>query len=159
MDDSAGTFNVFADNVPILTQGTFGGDGSNSSFSLSTGTTTLNVASAEVYIRNYTTFSLTGDGVLDISNAANTGTLLILKTTGNATHTSSGSIDLATDGGIGGAGAASNGTGTAGSDSPLYFDSSSHFGSGGGPQPAGSGGAAGAAPDNTTLYTTSSDIL
>lgn len=95
-DQSAGTFQVYADNIPQLTQGTFGGDGSDGALSISSGTTTLSAASASTLVKNYTSISITSTGKLAFSNPHSGGTIVTLKSQGAVTITSSGSptIDL-----------------------------------------------------------------
>lgn len=104
-DNSAGTFSVFADNIPTTTQGTFGGDGSDGALSISSGTTTIDLGSANYVVKNYTSISITGTGVLAFSNPHANGTLVVLKSQGNVTITSTATraIDLRLIGADGGA--------------------------------------------------------
>lgn len=75
----------------------FGGTGADGALSISSGTTTLSLASAAYFEKNYTTISITGTANLAFSSPNNTsGTSIALKTTGNWTMTSSSAhvIDL-----------------------------------------------------------------
>lgn len=83
----------------------FGGDGSDGALTISSGTTTIDLASAAVVVKNYTSISITGTGKLAFSNPGTNGTLIILKSQGNVTLTSSQApmIDASGMGGAGGA--------------------------------------------------------
>lgn len=125
-DNSASTFSVFADNVPTTTKGTFGGDGSDGALTLTSGTTTISAASATTLFKNYTAISITSTGELDFSNPNSAGTIVVIKSQGNVTLTSSGpSIDLRGMGAGGGA-IGSNGNGPTG----LLFSADSMEGKG-----------------------------
>lgn len=155
-DDSAGTFEVFADNVPVNTQGTFGGDGSNSSLAITTGTTTLNVSSEVLYVRNYTSISITGDGTLAFSTPATNGTIIILKSQGGVTLTSSATcIDASGMGAAGGAGGTSGGAGSDGSEGRSILDELVHGGDGG---DAGATGAGSTGGDGTSAITVNNSL-
>jgi len=67
----------------------FGGDGSDGALAISSGTTTINCASAKVVVKNYTSISITGTGKLAFSNPHANGTIIIIKSQGNVTLTSS----------------------------------------------------------------------
>ena len=86
----------------------FGGTGVDGALSISSGTTTLDLGGASIFVKNYTTIDITGTGQLAFSNPAPRGTIIILKATGNVTITSSAdpAIDLRN---LGGAGGSSNG--------------------------------------------------
>ena len=98
----------------------FGGDGSDGALSIASGTTTLDLSGASIFIKNYTSISITGTGVLAFSNPSNTGTIIILKSQGNVTITSSATraIDLRSLGSI------------VGSSGDGFFNNS-NYGSGG----------------------------
>lgn len=83
---------------------TFGGDGSDGALSISSGTTTIDCGGAAVVIKQYTSISITGTGKLAFSNPHANGTIIILKSQGNVTLTSSQApmIDCSSMGGIGG---------------------------------------------------------
>lgn len=143
-DDSAGTFNVYADNVPTTTQGFFGGDGSEADPNISAGTTTYSFGSANVLIKNFASLTVTGTAKIAFSNPATDGSIAILKSQGNTTITSNSSsvIDLTSMGATGG---------TAGliGTTPLNISVSTGLGGvEGGDTGSGNGGAGG-----TTLTT------
>lgn len=79
---------VNSSNIQLLK---FGGTGSDGALSSSSGTTTINCSNAAVCTKNYTSISLTGTAALTISNPNTNGTILVLKSQGNVTLTSSGS--------------------------------------------------------------------
>lgn len=86
--------------------GAFGGDGSDGALSISSGTTTIDLAGAAVVTKNYTSISITGTGVLTFSNPHANGTAIILKSQGAVTVTSSATFAIDASG-MGAAGAAS----------------------------------------------------
>ncbi len=98
----------------------FGGDSSDGALSIPSGTTTINLGNASLVVKNYSSISITGTGVLAFSNPSNTGTIIILKSQGNVTITSSATraIDLRSLGSI--VGSSGNG-----------FFNNSNYGSGG----------------------------
>lgn len=65
----------------------FGGNGSDGALSISSGTTTIDVGGVGVYIKNYTSISITGTGKLAFSNPHANGTVIVLKCQGNCTIT------------------------------------------------------------------------
>jgi hypothetical protein len=85
--------------------GKFGGTGADGALSVTSGTTTIDCGGASVVVKNYTSISITGTGVLAFSNPGNNGTLVILKSQGNVTLTSSATpmINGSAIGGLGGA--------------------------------------------------------
>lgn len=95
----------------------FGGTGADGALSISSGTTTIDCANAAVVIKNYTSISITGTGKLAFSNPNANGTIVILKSQGNVTLTSSQTpmIDMSAMGASGGA-KASSGSNSNGSD-------------------------------------------
>lgn len=104
----------------------FGGTGADGALSISSGTTTLNAAGAKYLIKNYTSISITGTAVLTISNPSANGTILILKSQGNVTITSSANpcIDLRSMG----ADAGNDGVSTG--DAPTHGISNNTIGTG-----------------------------
>lgn len=66
----------------------FGGTGSDGALTV-TGTTTIDLGGAAVVTKNYTSISITGTGQLAFSNTHANGTIIILKSQGNVTITSS----------------------------------------------------------------------
>lgn len=152
-DNSAGTFSVFADNVPTTSQGTFGGDGSDGALTITSGTTTVSCGSAATLTKNYTAISISSTGELAFSNPHANGTIVILKSQGAVTLTSTApSIDLRTTGAAGGA------TDTDGNEpTGLFLNSNT---------PAGQvsldnldGGLPGSRYDNPGFYTTTEAAL
>lgn len=87
----------------------FGGTGADGALSISSGTTTLDLGNAKVFIKNYTSISITGTGKLAFSNPNTNGTIIVLKSQGNITITSGATcIDASSMGGA--PGAATTGT-------------------------------------------------
>lgn len=92
----------------------FGGTGADGALVITSATTTINVGGANVFVLNYTSISITGTGKLAFSNPASNGTIVILKSQGDVTLTSSSApmIDMSAMGAAGGLG----GTATANSN-------------------------------------------
>jgi hypothetical protein len=94
--------------------GTFGGNGADGALTVTSGTTTIDLAGAAVVVKNYTSISITGTGKVAFSNPHAGGTIVIFKSQGVVTLTSSTAphLDLAGIGAVAGTGgaAASNGT-------------------------------------------------
>lgn len=67
----------------------FGGTGTDGAMNITNGTTTLNLNNASIFVRNYTSFSLTGTGQLAFTNPNDKGTLIIIRSIGAVTITSS----------------------------------------------------------------------
>ena len=88
----------------------YGGTGADGALSISSGTTTLSAGNALVFVKNYTTISITGTGTLAFSNPNTNGTVVFLRATGAVTLTSSSTpmIDLR---GMGAAGGGAQGPG------------------------------------------------
>ena len=89
------------------TKGDFGGDGSDGALSISSGTTTIDCNTSAIVVKNYSSISITGTAKLAFSNKHANGTIVILKSQGNVTLTSSDSTMIAlsgigADGGSGG---------------------------------------------------------
>lgn len=86
----------------------FGGDGSDGALSISSGTTQIDLAGAALVIKNYTSISITGTAKLEFINPHAGGSIVILKSQGNVTITSSTTpaIDLRSLGGTAGTGGA-----------------------------------------------------
>lgn len=130
-------------------KGAFGGDGSDGALSISSGTTTINLGNAAVVIKNYTSISITGTAKLAFSNPNTNGTVIILKSQGNVTITSSTNpaIDIRLMGGAGGAGAPGGGVGASGSSGSNGYNTinTAFGGTAGGAGSSGSGGPGGVA--------------
>lgn len=77
-------------------KGAFGGDGSDGALSISSGTTTIDLAGASFVQKNYTSISITGTGALAFSNPHANGTKIVLRSQGGVTITTSATraIDL-----------------------------------------------------------------
>ena len=152
--DAAGNLtatSVTISGVAINTKGNFGGDGSDGALSIASGTTTINLANAAVVIKNYTSISITGTGQLAFSNPNTTGSIVILKSQGDVTLTSSTDPNIQASG-LGAAGGASGGTGAGNNGTtavPLTDPGTAHYGVGG----TGSHGTGGAQYANNGLYT------
>lgn len=133
-------------NTPLNTAFKFGGTGADGALTITSGTTTLSLGSAGIFVKNYSSISITGTGKLAFSNPATTGTLVILKCSGNVTLTSSTApmIDASN---IGAAGASANNVqdGSLHSGSTGTASTSAFFVAGtGGVAGSSSGGAGGA---------------
>jgi len=83
----------------------FGGDGSDGALAISSGTTTIDLSSSAIVVLNYTSISITGTADLAFSNPHANGTIIIIKSQGAVTITSSTNpaIDLRSLGGTAGA--------------------------------------------------------
>lgn len=111
----------------------FGGTGADGALNISSGTISIDCASAALVVKNYTAIAITGTGKLTFINPNAAGTTIILKSQGNVTITSSTvpAIDLRSVGGAGGAGSGnSGGTGPGGGGGASLLNSGSAGGSG-----------------------------
>lgn len=85
--------NVYGQNIynngALVASSKFGGTGADGALSISSGTTTINCSNAAVVVKNYTSISITGTAKLAFSNPHANGTIVILKSQGNVTITSS----------------------------------------------------------------------
>lgn len=106
----------------------FGGSGADGALTITSGTTTIDLGSAQLVEKNYTSISITGTGNLAFSNPHASGTVIILKSQGAVTLTSSAApmIDASA---LGAAGAGSNvvttettANGGAGTDGVIPFN-------------------------------------
>ena len=125
--------------------GVFGGDGSDGALSISSGTTTIDLAGAAIFIKNYSSISITGTAKLAFSNPHANGTIIIFKCNGNVTITSSTvpCIEISELGAAGGAGGSGvTAPGSAG-NSGLGNIFSTGGGGGGVQSPTNTGGAGG----------------
>jgi hypothetical protein len=84
----------------------FGGTGALGALALTSGPTNIDLGGLQVVILNYTSISITGTGYLTFTNPHANGTIIILKSQGNVTITTSATraIDLRLLGGVGGTG-------------------------------------------------------
>lgn len=134
--------------LPVSNIVKFGGTGADGALTISSGTTTINCANAKVVIKNYSSISITATGKLAFSNPNSSGTVVILKSVGAVTLTSSTApmIDMSAMGAAPGAIASVSGnTQVAGNGGTTGNAFLIQTGSGGG-APIGSVGSAGAAP-------------
>lgn len=99
--------------------GTFGGNGSDGALSVSSGTTTIDLGGAAYVVKNYTSIAITGTGKVAFSNPHANGTIIVLKSQGAVTITSSTSpaLDASGMGAAGGTGVTNSGSGGTGNDS------------------------------------------
>lgn len=102
---------VIYQNGAALGSAKFGGTGSDGALSISSGTTTVSLASAQFVELNYTSISITGTASLAFSNPHANGSIVIIKCQGACTITSSNpGIDLSGMGAAGGAGVGTQNT-------------------------------------------------
>ena len=98
----------------------FGGTGADGALSVSSGTTNIDLGGAAVFVKNYTSISITGTGKITFSNPHANGTIIIFKSQGDVTLTSSQTpmIDASNLGASGGSAGASgsNNNGSDGSE-------------------------------------------
>lgn len=70
------------------------GTGADGALSITSGTTNIDVGGVQIYIKNYTSISITGTGKLTFSNPHANGTLVLLLCKGNVTLTSSATPNI-----------------------------------------------------------------
>lgn len=151
--NDSGTGTVIRGNVGLMDNATsstsifaFGGTGADGALSITSGTTNIDLGNAIVYVKNYSSISITGTGALTFTNPNTNGTKIVLKSTGNVTLTSSATpminaSALGADGGASASGASTAGNiGTTG----YGYDWVTNPGTGGAADvgAAGTGGAA-----------------
>lgn len=92
----SGLVTVGSSTVSSSTLSRFGGTGADGALSISSGTTTIDFASSTVLVKNYTSISITGTGTLQFTGANTSGSIIVLKSQGACTITSSApsAIDL-----------------------------------------------------------------
>lgn len=133
----------------------FGGTGADGALNITSGTTTIDLLGAAIVTKNYTSISITGTGALAFSNPHASGTIIVLKSQGGVTLTSSANpvIDLRNIGSTGGTAgtAGTSGTASGGAGGASAFGSGSNGGSGGG---GANGTAGGAGTSGTAVFTT-----
>ena len=153
-DDTTGTGSIYrASSFSTI----FGGNGSDGALSISSGTTTIDCANQDLIVKNYTSISITGTGALTFINPGTNGTIVVLKSQGAVTLTSSTNphINLKGLGGAGGTGGTdgTNASGTNGINGFGYTDETNHYGIGG--AGGAGGGAGGIIYTNRAFYTIS----
>lgn len=129
-----------------------GGSGADGALAVSSGTTNIDLGGAAVVVKNYKAISITGTGAISFSNPNANGTVIVFKSQGDVTVTSSANpvIDLRGLGSTGGAVGTNGTTGVGGG------------GAGGGSMSAdGSPGGSGSTSDGTagTTGTTANGIF
>lgn len=72
-----------------VAQPKFGGTGADGALSISSGTTNIDLGGAKYYVKNYTSISITGTANVTFSNPHTNGTIVVFKSQGNVTITSS----------------------------------------------------------------------
>ena len=81
------------------------GDGSDGALNVTSGTTTIDLGSVDVVVKNYTSINVSSGATLAFSNPGTNGTLIVLKSQGNITV--AGTINASGMGGAGGTGGVS----------------------------------------------------
>lgn len=135
----------------------FGGTGADGALNISSGTTTIDCANVAVVVKNYTSISITGTGILAFSNPHANGTTVILKSQGAVTLTSSQApmINMSAMGAIGGTGVSGAANGNAGSASISL----SYLSAGGGGGGSGAGGGTGGTINALSYQSANTKIL
>jgi hypothetical protein len=76
----------------------FGGTGEDGALTISSGTTNIDLGGVQVFVKNYTSISITGTGALTFTNPHANGTTIILKSQGNVILSSSATALIETSG-------------------------------------------------------------
>lgn len=74
---------------PIIGVNHFGGTGADGALAVSSGVTTIDLGGAGYFEKNYTSISITGTGIVNFSNPSPNGSVIVLKSQGACTLTSS----------------------------------------------------------------------
>ena len=117
----------------------FAGDGSDGALSVASGTTNIDLGGEQFVVKQFTSISITGTGKVTFSNPHASGTIILIKSQGNCTLTSSQTpmLDFSGLGGAGGTGgvgtqigAGTNGgnAGTAGTNGTNIADTLANHG-------------------------------
>lgn len=117
----------------------FGGDGSDGALSVSSGNTNIDLSGARFVVKNYTSISITGTGSVTFTNPHANGSIVVLRSQGSVTLTSSAApmIDASGCGATGATGPTQSGAGsqtyTAGTNGygVVYKTNAATTGSGG----------------------------
>lgn len=109
--------NIPATSIPLK----FGGTGADGALNISSGTTTIDCANADIIVKNYSSISITGTGKLAFSNPGTNGTAVFIKSQGAITLTSSQTpmIEMTGMGAVAGA-SATSAVGNAGTVGKIY---------------------------------------
>lgn len=145
------------------------GDGSDGALNVTSGTTSIDAAGANVVVKQYTSINVSSGATLNVTNPAASGTILILKSQGDVTF--AGTVDLRNCGSTGGTAVTSTKTGTTGDDEDNgnagtavfnAFGQTRQGGAGNGATPTihadGSGGGGGANFDAGTAAATAGTV-
>jgi hypothetical protein len=89
--------NILSGSQPVAFT-KFAGSGADGALAISSGTTTINLGGASYFEKNYTSISITGSGQLTFSNPSSNGCVVVLKSQGNVTLTSSATPNILGDG-------------------------------------------------------------
>jgi hypothetical protein len=170
--DHAGVFKMCTptDSWETIGTGKFGGTGADGALSVTSGTTTIDLASAEYLEKNYSSIFIGIGATLTFSNPPDTGSIINLKTSGDCYIAGTITAQCGSAGGPGGVPNAGGGTnGTSGADpSERIIDitdaqNRAYFGVGANKHSGGSGGAGGAGGSSVqqaeNFYTISSGTL
>lgn len=97
-------------NGRIVAGSKFGGTGSDGALNITSGTTTINLGGANIFIKNYTSITIDAGATVNFTNPAASGTLIIFKSQGDVNI--AGTLDASGMGSTGGvAGASGSGAG------------------------------------------------
>ncbi len=118
----------------------FGGTGADGALTVTSGTTTIDLTGLAVVVKNYTAISITGTGSVAFSNPHANGSIVILKSQGVVTLTSSTAPMITTVGVGATAGSGGSGNGVSGTTSFTWDDRVVNFGVGGSSDDGGGGG-------------------
>lgn len=83
------TFATTTHNAVALGKYHFGGSGSDGALNVTSGETVINLGGGAYVEKNYTSISITGTGKVSFSNASPNGSVIVLKSQGSCTFTSS----------------------------------------------------------------------
>lgn len=125
----------------------FGGTGADGALTITSGATNIDLGGAQVVIKNYSSISITGTASLTFTNPHANGTIVILKSQGNVTITSSTNpaIDVR---GIGG----NYGSAVFGNSNLFFTSNGGTSGTNNSNATGGTGGAAGVLFSKNALY-------
>ena len=133
--NSAASSGLAWTSASVLAGIKFGGTGADGALAVSSGTTTIDLGNATVFVKNYSSISITGTGKVNFSNPNTNGTLIIIKCSGDCTLTSSEApmLDASGTGGQGGVGGTTSvagltASGTSGSIGKTYGFLKTNFG-------------------------------
>lgn len=115
LGSTGAALSVTPDQLSISRYGIpFGGDGSDGALSVSSGNTNIDLSGARFVVKNYTSISITGTGSITFTNPHTNGTIIILRSQGAVTLTSSATpmIDASGCGATGATGPTQSGAGS-----------------------------------------------